>query len=287
LRHQVDTHRHTVIVHFSPWLISGRVELVTALLSDLGRELGARLGEDIRRAFGELLKRLMEFAPIAGAGLDIAAHGIGACALFRAGGDWSQKIAAKMISGPSLDDLKQELARLLSSLDDQQILVVLDDLDRLTPPEALEMVSVVKSLADLPNVIYLLAYEEKRLDQLITEATKTDGHSFLEKIVQYPVHLPAIDVDDLSRLIDIDLEPLLSELSEEDSRRLHYAWHEVLRFYITTPRDVRRLINSFAVAIAALGDFTDPVDLLILETLRLFEPNLYQYIRRNVGDLAE
>ena len=88
-------------------------------------------------------------------------------------------------------------------------------------------------------------------------------------------------------MIDIDLEPLLSELSEEDSRRLHYAWREVLRFYITTPRDVRRLINSFAVAIAAVGDFTDPVDLLILETLRLFEPNLYQYVRRNVGNLAE
>jgi predicted KAP-like P-loop ATPase len=288
LKNTVETHGRTVIVHFSPWLISGRAEITSALLSDLGRALGARLGEDIRRAFGKLLKRLMEFAPIAGAGLDIAAHGIGAGTLFRAGGDWSQKIAAKMTSGPSLDELKKELAQLLSRLNGRQILVVIDDLDRLTPPEALEMVSVVKSLADLPNVIYLLAYEEQRLSELITKATGIDGYSFLQKIVQYPVHLPSIDTENLSRLLDTDLEDLITGLSdEEDINRLPYAWREVLRFYISTPRDVRRLVNSFAVAAAALRDVTDPVDLLILEILRLFEPNLYQYVRRNIADLTE
>ena len=197
------------------------------------------------------------------------------------------EIATRMTSGPSLDELKKELTQLLARLNRQQILVVLDDLDRLTPFEALEMVSVVKSLAGLPNVIYLLSYEETRLNQLIREATTTDGHSFLEKIVQYPVHLPAIDVDDLSRLLDIDLDALLPALSEEDTGRLQYAWREVLTFYVSTPMDVRRLVNSFAVAAAALGDFTDLVDLLILDTLRLFEPNLYQYVRRNIGDLTE
>jgi hypothetical protein len=175
LKHEVETHRHTIILHFSPWLISGRAELKSALLSDLGRALGTRLGEDVTQAFGKILKRLMEFAPIAGAGLDIAAHGIGAGGLLRAAGDWSQKIAAKLIAGPSLDDLKRDLFRLLSRLDGQQILVVIDDIDRLTPVEALEMVSPVKSLADLPNVIYLLVYEEERLSQLIREATSADG----------------------------------------------------------------------------------------------------------------
>jgi predicted KAP-like P-loop ATPase len=287
LKQRVENHRHTVIVAFAPWLISGRAELTSALLSELARALGARLGEDIRRAFGKILKRLTEFAPIAGAGLDIAAHGIGAGTLFRAGGDWSQKIADRMISGPSLDELKKELAQLLSRLNGQQILVVLDDLDRLTPFEALEMVSVVKNLADLPNVIYLLSYDDVRLDQIVGEVTKTDGHAFLEKIVQYPVHIPAIDRNDLSRLLDADLDALLPPLSEGDTYRLQYAWREVLSFYVSTPRDVRRLVNSFAVAAAALSDFTDPVDLIILDTLRLFEPNLYQYIRRNIADLTE
>jgi hypothetical protein len=118
----------------------------------------------------------MEFAPIVGAGLDIAAHSIGAGTLFRAGGDWSQKIATKMTLGPSLDELNRNLLTCSLGLTAQQILVVLDDLDRLTPFEALEMVSVVKSLAGLPNVIYLLSYEEARLSQLIGEGDQ-DGWS--------------------------------------------------------------------------------------------------------------
>jgi hypothetical protein len=47
--------------------------------------------------------------------------------------------------------------------------VALNDLDRPNPFEALEMVPVVKNLADLPNVIYLLSYNEVWFDHLIGE----------------------------------------------------------------------------------------------------------------------
>jgi hypothetical protein len=132
LKQHVDNQRHTVIVDFAPWLISGRAELTSALLSDLARALGARLGRRYPAGFRKVLKRFRQFAPIARAGIDIAAHGIGAGTIFRAGGDWSQKIADRIISGPSLDEIKKELAQLLSRLNGQQILVVLDDLNRLT-----------------------------------------------------------------------------------------------------------------------------------------------------------
>jgi hypothetical protein len=75
--------------------------------------------------------------------------------------------------------------------------------------------------------------------------------------------------------------------ASDDTIRLQYAWRDVLRVYVSTPRDVRRLVNSFAVAAAALGDFTDVIDLLILDTFRLFEPNLYEYIRRNISGLTD
>lgn len=52
LKNHVEHHQHTTIVRFSPWLISGRAELTSALLSDLGRALGARFGEDIRNFRG-------------------------------------------------------------------------------------------------------------------------------------------------------------------------------------------------------------------------------------------
>jgi hypothetical protein len=59
----------------------------------------ARVGEDIRRAFGKVLKRLTQFAPIAGAGRDVVAHGIDVGTIFRAGEDWSQNIADRRSQG--------------------------------------------------------------------------------------------------------------------------------------------------------------------------------------------
>jgi predicted KAP-like P-loop ATPase len=109
----------------------------------------------------------------------------------------------------------------------------------------------------------------------------------MEKIVQYPVRLPIIAVDDLARMIDVDLDVILPNPTEEDSQRIPIAWHYIIQQYVTTPRDVRRLVNSFAVAMSGLADHTDPVDLLVLECLRLFDPAVYSEIRTHIAELWE
>ena len=280
---EARTHARTLILRFSPWLISGRAELASALLSDLARALGERLGDNVKEAIGALLGRLSELAPVVGAGLDIASHGLGIGALAR-GSSYSGKIAERLTSGRTLDELRGRLGKLLADLQDRKIMIVVDDLDRLTPNDALEMVSLVKNLDDLPNVIYMLSYEETKLDELINVATRTDGHEFMEKIVQYPIRLPIIEVDDLARMIDLDLGTILSESTKDDTQRIAVAWHYVLRQYISTPRDVRRLANSFTVAMAGLADYTDAADLLVLECLRLFDPAVYSFIRTNISE---
>jgi predicted KAP-like P-loop ATPase len=199
LLQRVQNNRRTTLVRFSPWLISGRAELATALLSELARALGEKLGSEINEAFASVLERLAELAPIAGAGLDIAT-GTPVGRLVSASGNWSAKLAAKLTSGPTLDELRENLRTLLRGLSDQRILIIIDDLDRLTPREATEMVSLVKSLGDLPNVIYLLGFDEDNLVTLVHEDTKLDGHEFLRKIIQYPVHLPPILGNGLSRV---------------------------------------------------------------------------------------
>jgi len=86
-------------------------------------------------------------------------------------------------------------------------------------------------------------------------------------------------------MIDVDLETILTKPAEEDKRRVAIAWHYILVQYLRTPRDIRRLINSFAVAMSGLADYTDPADLLVLECLRLFDPAVYSYIRTHIADL--
>lgn len=276
----------TIQVRFSPWLIAGRGELATALMSELARALGENAGPDIREAFASFLERLSELAPIAGAGLD-AATGTGFGRLLSATGSLSKSAAAKLASGPTLDKLRENLRNLLRHLPNQKILVVIDDLDRLMPNEAAEMVSLVKTLGDLPNVVYLLSYDQKNLAKLIAESMRLDGVEYLQKIVQYPVHLPPLLGDKLSKILDADISELLGELDTNDTRRIGSTWYFALRHYLKTPRDVRLYTNSLTVTLASQRDYVDPIDQMMLEILRLHEPDVYSWVRENLSELTE
>jgi predicted KAP-like P-loop ATPase len=148
------------------------------------------------------------------------------------------------------------------------------------------MVSLVKSLGDLPNVIYLLSFDRTNLAKLLSEGTKLDGTEFLEKIVQYPVNLPPISRMSLAKLLDADLTEMLGQLDSSQTRRLGRTWYFALRHYLKTPRDVRLYGNSVAVSLASQRDFVDPIDMLLLELLRLHEPQLYDWIRENLDELT-
>lgn len=285
LLRKLELQPRNIIVRFSPWLIAGNAELASALISDMGRELGERLGEEMRQAFAALLERLSQVVPLAGAAVDVASGGT-AGGLFSAAFDVSDRMARRMTSGPTLDSVRDKLRRKLQALRDCKIVVVIDDLDRLTPGEAVEMVSLVKGLGDLPNVVYLLCCDERRLAELLRTHLGLDGREYLEKIIQYSVHLPTLDPADLSRLLDADLSELLPPLDNADRARLSHVWFSIIRRYTSTPRDVRRLMNAFSMAIAGLGDHTDPIELLILEAIRLNEPQIYDWLRQNIDELV-
>jgi predicted KAP-like P-loop ATPase len=267
-------------------LIAGRSELATALLSELARALGEKLGPGIQKAFASLLGRLGELAPIAGAGIDLAT-GSGAGKIVSAGITWSSKAATAQTTGPTLEELRERLRSLLRALKDKRILVIIDDLDRLMPNEAKEMIGLVKSLGDLPNVIYLLSYDEKNLTKLISHTTPLDGHNYLKKIVQYPIHLPPISRGGLAKIFDADLSEILPPLDSDQKERIGYTWQYIFKHYLTTPRDVRLYINSLAVSLSSQKDHVDPIDLILLELLRLHEPELYFWIVNHIEELAE
>jgi predicted KAP-like P-loop ATPase len=116
---------------------------------------------------------------------------------------------------------------------------------------------------------------------------KLDGHDFLKKIVQYSVHLPPIPTEDLARLLDEDLSKVIGSLSDDDSRRIGGTWFLIFRHYLRTPRDVRLFINAVTVAASRGFEHVDPVDLIIIELLRLYDPEVYWWIRENLSEVSD
>jgi predicted KAP-like P-loop ATPase len=187
----------------------------------------------------------------------------------------------------SISEVKAEIAGDLRKLK-APILVVLDDLDRLTPQEILEVFQLIKANGDFPNLIYLILCERTIVESNITKALNVPGRDFLEKIVQVAFDVPMIDVGRVRQVLFKRLDSLLSA-EAVSARFLTKRWANVfmsgLRPYFATLRDVNRFISTLAFqfsSFSADGAFeVNPIDLIVLEVIRLYEPEVYRALQSN------
>lgn len=195
--------------------------------------------------------------------------------------------AGTEIGAKSLSEVKAEIADDLKKLK-APILVVLDDLDRLTPQEILEVFQLIKANGDFPNLIYLVLGERSIVENNIAKALNVSGRDYLEKIVQVAFDVPLIDV---TRVHEVLLQRLDSLLCTEDvlARFSKKRWANVflsgLRPYFTTLRDVNRFTSTLSFhfsCFSAEGVFeVNPIDLIALEVIRLYEPDVYMALQSN------
>ncbi len=80
------------------------------------------------------------------------------------------ELVGKTPASPQLSDLKDKLARSLRELG-HRFVVTIDDVDRLEPAEVIEILRLVRSVIDLPNVVYLLCYDSEILAHSIEKAS--------------------------------------------------------------------------------------------------------------------
>ncbi len=259
------------VVRFNPWYFGGSEMLLSVFFSEFAaqlRESSVDLEEVVSglEILGGLLS-LAKYAPIAEAQ-----------ALATAGS--AMKVALnffKKREQASVFRRKAELEVELKKLTKRsiRILVLIDDLDRLEDTEMREMVRLVRSIGDLPNVLYLLSYDEAVVASAI--ASDADrGRAYLEKIVQTSFRLPVADPTRLRRLFFEELErveslkhgPFDSDVWSEIARKI------VLPF-IKTPRDARRYVNAVVPTVRILKDEVALHDLLALEAVRVFLPNAF------------
>lgn len=251
-----------VVIRFAPWWFSGRSDLAEAFFAEL-RAVFAKWhvrGDEVR-------KQLARYTKAVGAvpGLGVAAA-----------------IGELLDAGEPADVsvLKQQLSSALRN-QDVRLLIMIDDIDRLTQQEVGELFAVIKALADFPNTIYLLAFDRDRVASALSDRAGGSGLEYLEKIVQVSFELPLPDRDALQTILLAHLQEIVGEV--EDDLLDRSDWTKVInagiRPLITTPRHVVRLTNTLRITYPAVAGEVNVTDFIALETLRLFEPGVYDKIR--------
>ena len=269
------------VINFACWWFRGEEALALAFFRELYAGLGPTLGERFKRALPKLGARLLRAGAMVGPGIDLAG-GAGAGTVASGAMSW---LAALIQEDDTIEKLHTELSKALSE-QKKQFLIVIDDVDRLAPDEALLIFRLVKSIGLLPNVIYLLVFDRQLAELIVAEKYPTEGPHYLEKIIQAGFDIPQPRHGDLCQELLQQIDAICGSPETDDMVRFMNVFYDVVTPEIRTPRDLIRLTNTLSVTWPAVGAEVDRADFIGLETLRLLRPNLYRALRAGKEQLC-
>lgn len=259
--------KRPIIVRFNPWWFSGHGEL----LDQFFREFRASLGKE--KKFKEVVKYLADFTEVISAVPEYEVKIIGKVI------SWVlRKLGKNKESWQIRDEIRKHLQKQTS-----QILVIIDDIDRLPAEEIRSVFRVIKAVADFPRTIYLLAFDKAVISKALGDLHGIDGGDYLEKIVQVPFDLPSPDKIALLKLFSEQLDIILSDTSEElfDQTYWGNVFWDGIDHFLNTMRNLKCLTNALKVTYPPVKGEVNPVDFIAIETIRLFSTDIYRLIRNN------
>lgn len=265
------------VTTFNPWLFSSASELAPRFFADVGAQLADAASRFTwaRSVSSRILRLGGAAAPL------VPIPFVGAL-----GAEVAKQAAERLEAQPSLRVEFEKLAEALAA-SPQHLVILLDDIDRLTPLEIREMMRLTRLIGGLPNIVLVLAFDRIR----VAEALSTDGvngNEYLEKMIQVTFDLPAIRETILSSELSQELDQAISDYEVRDINKEHWGevFYRIVKPTIRTLRDAKRLSNNLRVSMAIIGTEIDLADLIGLEAVRSQRPDLMEDLRSASLDLT-
>jgi hypothetical protein len=192
-----------------------------------------------------------------------------------------QKLAPK-----NIEKLKERVeSRLLQKK--KRIVIFFDDIDRLERDEIHAIFRLVKLTGDFPFITYVLSFDENMVSSVVGErfgvGDKKAGMNFLEKIIQIPIKLPIAQKTALRaycfKLVDQAITNCKITITEEEARSFANKFISYFLIRLNTPRLAVRFGNALTFSLPLLKDEVNTVDLLLLEAIHVFYPEVYDFVR--------
>ena len=180
----------------------------------------------------------------------------------------------------TLEDIRDKIVNDLSDMK-QPLIIMIDDIDRLTRTEMLAVFKLVRLIGRFPNLIYIVACDKEQVEESLSWGNdRRSGRKYMDKIIQYPVNLPEIP----RRVVFDQVENRIKKIIESTDRHCDNAinsdrWPDI-RSNIVFPllnnmRDVNRFLAALPATFDNLKGTVAAVDLIALEAVRLFLPDVF------------
>lgn len=258
-RYLQQAQREAIVMRFNPWLYDKETPLTKVFFEELRRTLAPYSSK--------LSKSIDNYADL----------------LLAVDNGWL-KFAHQLLRQPQRSTAKQfdQLSRNIQELG-RKVVIFIDDVDRLTREELLELFNLVRNSSNLPCLYFVLAYDKS----YVLKTLQSDGEHmtrYPEKILQEEYPLPKLAPDKMWTV----LERCLSEtqLGQEDEDKVSILLTRLklpalnLPYHLMTIRMVKRMVNTFNSRYELLRKVgVAPFDLFIFELIYYVYPSVYDYLK--------
>lgn len=261
-------HKDWRVARFTPWATGDVAGLLGDFYASLAGALPAQRGKKARKALGTLARvsaPVASLVPVAGAAL----AGVATAS------------ADVLVETEPWDVAFRKAVGRMKALD-TPVLMIADDIDRLQTDELLALLKVVRLLGRFPGVHYLLAYDDATLFSALARADLVRGSQaaaqrFMEKIVQYPLVVPALTDRQLLTRLESEVDGALEAAGRSvgSSERVTDLG-AVFRTLLPTPRAIDRYAAQLRhhLPLLAEAEINDE-DVVVLSLVRYAFPTLY------------
>ena len=270
-----------IVIEYNPWLAGNAESLIQDFLLQFSSQLHIRDGSKIAlKAAEELIAYSSLFSaakliPGAEPWASIVEK------IFSKLGSSTKKIAE--IKKLDLIGQKKKVIAAIKKIG-IPIIVIVDDIDRLTPPETFQVLRLVKAVADFSGTSFLLAFDPNYLVSVLDKNGIVNASEYINKVVQLRVPLPIISERGMNELADIEFKNLsdknLTESFENDQDRSSWIYHQYFKHLLKNPRDLKRLFNHLRFVLEQVEGQVCFSDLLSLSMIATKANSVYEHIKK-------
>ena len=190
---------------------------------------------------------------------------------------WVQAAISLIRSAYGVTEVKQELQGIIERLP-KQVVFVIDDFDRLTSEEIMEVLKLIDGNANFKNIIYIAAYDHEQMEKLL-------GESYIDKYFCIEIHVPLSLPIDLINYLREEIRKIIPAPLRDDrlvitgENVLLRHWHALFRKTILTMRDAKRYLNILKNDVLTIySRNVETEDFMLLSLLKYHNVRVYEML---------
>lgn len=273
-----DENKSSIVIRFSPWNYSSQNGLINLFFKELLLCIGKNKSQKSKKIIEWILKYMsvLEGGVFENSKVEKISKGI-------------REFYNVLEKNQTLEDTKRNLIQELNKYD-RKIIVIIDDIDRLTKTQVQDVFQLVKQIGDLPNIIYFLPMDREAVISALDKKHVGNGEKYLEKIVQIPFSIPELDKESLRNILDTKVQKIIDDNSQEkhiiDLDYKESIYYNCISLYVKNLRDVNRVLNIFKFRYSIFKNEICVEDILALSIVEALDPRLFKWIYLNKSILC-